>query len=132
MSTFLKVLRVALAALFAGITAGVLFLAGAYLYLGPRLPSVESLKNVHFQVPLRVYTSGGKLMAEFGERRRLPVKLDQVPPLMIDAFLSAEDSRFYEHPGISYRGLLRAVWVLLTTGHKEQGGSTITMQVARN
>ncbi len=105
---------------------------GLYLYISPRLPSTESLKDVHFQVPLRVYTRDGKLISEFGEKRRSPVALQDVPQRLIQAFLAAEDDRFYEHPGVDYQGILRAGFLLVKTGEKSQGGSTITMQVARN
>lgn len=71
-------------------------------------------------------------MAEFGEKRRIPVEYQEIPPQMIDAFLAAEDDRFYQHPGVDYQGIIRAVYSLLMTGEKTQGGSTITMQVARN
>jgi len=96
------------------------------------LPSVRVLKDVHFQEPLRVLTQDGKLMAEFGSIKRLPVTLDQVPKQLIQATLATEDQRFFEHPGIDVLGLGRAAVVLVTTGRKRQGGSTITMQVARN
>jgi penicillin-binding protein 1A len=96
------------------------------------LPDVNELKSVQMQVPLRIYTSDQKLMAEFGEKRRIPLTYDQFPPQMIQAILAAEDDRFFEHPGVDYQGILRAVFELVRTGHKSQGGSTITMQVARN
>ena len=112
--------------------AGTIALGGLYLYLEPRLPATESLRDVAFQVPLRVYTRDRKLIAEFGEKRRIPLTYDQVPERMVQAFLAAEDDRFFEHPGVDYQGLLRAAAQLLLTGEKRQGGSTITMQVARN
>ncbi len=102
------------------------------MYLSPNLPSTESLKDVRFQVPLRVYTSDEKLIAEFGEMKRTPIEYQQIPPLMIHALISAEDDRFFEHPGVDYKGLIRAVRNLILTGERSQGGSTITMQVARN
>lgn len=105
---------------------------GAYLYLSPKLPATEVLKDIQFQVPLRVFTADGVLIAEFGEKRRTPVTYDHVPNLMVKAVLAAEDDRFFEHPGVDYQGLIRAAWNLLRTGEKGQGGSTITMQVARN
>ena len=71
-------------------------------------------------------------MAEFGEKRRIPVKYDDIPPRLINAFLASEDDRFFEHPGVDYQGLLRATYSLIATGEKAQGGSTITMQLARN
>ncbi len=106
--------------------------AGGYFYLNPKLPSIEGLSNVQLQVPLRIYSSDRALMGEFGEKRRTPKTLGEIPKLMQQAFLSAEDDRFYEHPGVDYQGILRAVMNLVMTGERGQGGSTITMQLARN
>ena len=103
-----------------------------YVKIEPQLPSIELLKDVQLQVPLRIYSSDHKLMAEFGEKRRTPVRIEDVPPELIQAFLAAEDDRFFEHPGVDIQGLMRAGIELLRTGEKRQGGSTITMQVARN
>jgi penicillin-binding protein 1A len=111
---------------------GAISLFGAYLYLEPKLPSIETLKDVRLQVPLRIYSNDHLLIAEYGEKRREPLDFDQIPPLMINAFLAAEDDRFYQHPGVDYQGILRAAIQLLLTGERRQGGSTITMQVARN
>lgn len=111
---------------------GAAALYGAYLYLNPKLPDVDSLKDVQLQEPMRVFTRDGKLIAEFGEKRRIPVVMEEVPDLLRQAFLAAEDDRFEEHPGVDYRGLLRAAINHALTGDKSQGGSTITMQVARN
>ena len=105
---------------------------GGYFYLNPKLPSIDGLSNVQLQVPLRIYSSDGALMGEFGEKRRTPKQLDKIPQLMQQAFLSAEDDRFFEHPGVDYQGILRAVINLVMTGERGQGGSTITMQLARN
>ncbi len=116
----------------AGGLLGVVAGAALYAYLEPRLPSIESLRDVRLQVPLRVMTADRRLIAEFGEKRRDPVRLDQVPQEMVHAVLAAEDDRFYQHPGVDWQGLTRAVVYLLRTGHKGPGGSTITMQVARN
>ncbi|MFQ5469029.1 MAG: penicillin-binding protein 1A [Gammaproteobacteria bacterium] len=102
------------------------------LYLVPQLPSIEVLKDVKLQVPLRVYTSDEKLIAEFGEMKRTPLRYQEIPDLMVKAVLSAEDNRFFQHPGVDYQGLVRAAVNLIKTGEKSQGGSTITMQVARN
>ncbi len=106
--------------------------AGGYFYLSPKLPSIDGLSNVQLQVPLRIYSSDGALMGEFGEKRRTPKTLDEIPLRMQQAFLSAEDDRFFEHPGVDYQGLVRAVINLVLTGERGQGGSTITMQLARN
>ena len=118
---------VLLAVLAAALGAG-----GVYWYLAPKLPSAEILRDVRLQVPLRVYTREGGLIAEFGEKRRTPLRLDEVPEQLIQAFLAGEDDRFFEHPGVDWQGLTRAVLYLLRTGEKGPGGSTITMQVARN
>jgi penicillin-binding protein 1A len=107
-------------------------LAALYLYLEPQLPSIEGLSDVRLQVPLRIYSSDGSLLGEFGEKRRSPKSLDQIPLLMRQAFLSAEDDRFYHHPGVDYQGIIRAALNLIKTGERGQGGSTITMQLARN
>ncbi len=127
-----KFLRLAVAVAFAAATAGALLLGVAYLYMAPKLPSIDSLKDVRLQVPLRVFSRSGRLVAEFGEKRRNPVTYDQVPKRMVHAFLAAEDDRFFQHPGVDYQGILRAAVHLIKTGNKGQGGSTITMQVARN
>jgi len=111
---------------------GVAGLAVAYITLAPKLPEVEVLRDIQFQVPMRVYTADGALIAEYGEKRRIPLSYQQIPETMIQAFIAAEDDRFFEHPGVDYQGLLRAVLNLVLTGERSQGGSTITMQVARN
>jgi len=110
----------------------IVVVAGTYWYLLPGLPSIETLKDVRLQVPLRVYSADGKLLAEFGEKRRVPVTIAEVPQQLVQAFLAAEDDRFYEHPGVDWQAILRAAIHVAKTGEKTQGGSTITMQVARN
>jgi penicillin-binding protein 1A len=106
--------------------------AGVFLYLSPNLPSVDVLRDVQLQTPLRVYTSDGELIGEFGEMRRTPVKLAELPPLFIKAVLAAEDDSFYQHHGVDVKSLMRAASQLLASGHIQTGGSTITMQVAKN
>jgi penicillin-binding protein 1A len=103
-----------------------------YLILEPDLPDVETLHDIQLQVPLRVFSSDGKLLGIFGEKRRIPVTIDEIPAQLINAFIAGEDARFYEHPGVDYQGISRAAWSLLTTGEKTIGGSTITQQLARN
>ena len=105
---------------------------GIWFHLTPQLPTTESLNTVRFQVPLRVFSIDGKLIAEFGEKRRVPLKISQVPQPIIDALIATEDEHFFSHPGVDWRGLTRAAWYLAKTGEKGPGGSTITMQVARN
>jgi len=111
-----------------GAMAGV----AAYFYVAPGLPDVDTLREVRLQVPLRVYTRDGRLIAEFGEKRRIPVAHDEIPERVVQAFLAAEDDRFFEHPGVDYQGLVRAAFFLAVTGERKQGGGTITMQLARN
>src|SRR5271170_6816474 len=111
---------------------GAYALGCSYVYLVPSLPSIESMRNVELQVPLRVYTRTGALIAQIGEQRRIPVTYDQIPELVKHAFLAAEDERFFEHHGIDYFGVVRAVLVDVVSGDKTQGASTITMQAARN
>jgi penicillin-binding protein 1A len=128
----IRLSKILLAITLIPITVLVIGLAGLYLYLEPQLPSIEGLSDVRLQVPLRIYSSDGSLLGEFGEKRRSPKTLEEVPLLMRQAFLSAEDDRFFEHPGVDYQGILRAVFNLIKTGERGQGGSTITMQLARN
>ncbi|MDF3936496.1 penicillin-binding protein 1A [Pseudomonas citronellolis] len=115
--------------IFCGVLLG---LSGAYLYLSPSLPSVDALRNVQLQIPLRVYSSDNKLIAEFGEMRRTPIRFAEIPPDFIHALLSAEDDNFANHYGVDVKSLMRAAAQLLSTGHIQTGGSTITMQVAKN
>lgn len=109
-------------------------IAGVTIYkrLEPNLPDIDALNDVELHVPLLVYSSDGKLLAEFGEKRREQLLIEDTPQVLIDAVIASEDDRFYEHPGVDYQGLLRAGINLVKTGRKGQGGSTITMQVARN
>ncbi len=132
MKLFLKAARLGVIVLAGLSLIGIIAAIGLNFYLSPQLPSAEALRDVRYQVPLRVYTADGKLLAEFGEMKRNPVKLSEVPEKMVKAILAAEDDRFFQHPGVDYQGLLRAAWILVSTGQKTQGGSTITMQVARN
>jgi penicillin-binding protein 1A len=111
---------------------GAFGLSCCYVYLEPSLPSVESMRKIELQVPLRVYTVSGDLIAQIGEERRIPVTYDQVPLTVKQAFLAAEDDRFFQHHGIDYLGLLRSIVVDIASRQKAQGGSTITMQAARN
>ena len=104
----------------------------AYVYLKPALPDVESLREVQLQVPLRVYTRDGRLIASIGEQRRIPVRYDQLPPKLIQAFLATEDDRFFRHHGVDWQGILRAAVANARAGGIRQGASTITMQVARD
>lgn len=101
-----------------------------YLYLKADLPEVSGLKTVELQQPMQIYTADGKLIGEVGEQRRIPVKLEEVPQLLIDAVIATEDSRFYDHHGIDPKGIVRAVW--RSSQGDMQGASTITQQLARN
>ena len=104
----------------------------AYVYLKPSLPDVDSLREVQLQVPLRVYTRDGRLIAAIGEQRRIPVRYDQLPQKLIEAFLATEDDRFFRHHGVDWQGILRAALANARAGGIRQGASTITMQVARD
>jgi penicillin-binding protein 1A len=126
---FLKwMLRLAVAGVLVGVTTVIV----TYLVIAPDLPDVETLRDVRLQVPLRVYTEDGRLISTFGEKRRIPVAIENIPLQLQQAFIAGEDQRFYEHPGVDYQGVTRAVWTLATTGEKRVGGSTITQLLARN
>ncbi len=103
-----------------------------YSYFEAELPNVKILRNIEYQTPLKIYSQEGLLLGQFGDRKRIPVTIDQVPEQQINAFLAAEDSNFFNHKGVDFKAILRASWQLLLTGKKKQGGSTITMQVTRN
>ncbi|MEO8160335.1 MAG: penicillin-binding protein 1A [Arenimonas sp.] len=133
MARFTRWLRrlAVLAALALGL--GVLALGILYWLIAPRLPDVQELRHVALQVPLSVYSSDGKLIAQFGETRRYPVKVDKIPAQVKNAFIAIEDARFYHHQGLDFRGITRAIWLLATTSNERvPGGSTITQQVAKN
>jgi penicillin-binding protein 1A len=132
MARFARLLRRALI-LFAGLALlGLIALGVLYWLIAPRLPDVQELRNVELQVPLSIYTRDGKLVALIGETRRFPIQIEQVPGHVKDAFIAIEDARFYEHPGVDWRGISRAVWLLATTDDRRvPGGSTITQQVAK-
>lgn len=128
-----RLLRWVLLLAFSGLLLAVIAIGVAYWLIAPRLPSVAELKDYHMQVPLRVLSADGKLMATFGETRRIPVEIENVPDRLKHAVLSAEDADFYHHPGVDWHGIARAGWhVIVTGGDKGSGGSTITQQVARN
>ena len=111
---------------------GAATLAAVALFAWPNLPSLDTLTDYRPRVPLRVYTADGYLLGEFGEERRDVVRIADVPGMLKQAILAAEDERFYEHPGIDPVGLARAALANLSSGGRGQGASTITMQVARN
>jgi penicillin-binding protein 1A len=109
---------------------GLAFLA-TYYYLKPTLPDVAVLRDVRLQVPLRVYSRDGKLLAQLGEQRRVPVSWEEIPEVVVQAVLAAEDDRFFEHPGVDWHGIARAALVAATTMELSQGGSTLTQQLVR-
>jgi len=111
---------------------GIAAVIGAYYYVAPGLPAAETIRDIPLQIPLRIFSRDGYLISEIGERRRILVTFDEVPKHVVDAFVAAEDQRFWVHPGIDYRGVLRAVFQLVATGNIESGGSTLTQQLARS
>ncbi len=128
----MRFLKFLLWSCFAVFCALLLSISGAFLYLSPNLPSVDSLRSIQLQIPLRVYSADDKLIAEFGEMRRSPIRFDDIPDEFIHALLAAEDDNFANHYGVDITGLMRAATQLLKSGQIQTGGSTITMQVAKN
>jgi penicillin-binding protein 1A len=113
-----------------GATAGVI---GAYYYVQPSLPAAETIRDIPLEIPLRIFSRDGYLISEIGERKRIPITYEDLPPHVINAFIAAEDRRFFEHSGIDYRGVLRAFARLAKTGNASGGGgSTLTQQLARD
>lgn len=127
-----KIAFLAAAGLVIGVIGVMALISGAYLYLQPSLPSVEAMRQIELQVPLRVYSRDGQVIAQIGEQRRIPVTFEQVPPMVRQAFIAAEDDRFFEHSGFDYQGILRSMMVNLLPGYRLEGASTITQQTAKN
>src|SRR5690554_3607952 len=132
MSNLLRTSRVLAWFILTGLSVAVIVASSFYLYLRPNLPDVDQLLDVKLQTPLRVYSKDNRLIAEFGEKRRAPVTIEQIPTIQLQAFMAAEDARFYDHFGVDIKGLARAAIELVSTGEIQSGGSTITMQVAKN
>ena len=126
---YIKPLIISVSALF---LLGLVLVIGTYFYIKADLPSVDVLKDVRLQTPMRIYTQDGMLISQYGVKRRIPLKLSEVSPKLIQAVIATEDSRFYDHPGIDPIGMMRALVNLVLTGEKGQGGSTLTMQLARD
>jgi penicillin-binding protein 1A len=124
-----RLIRKMLVSMLVGFVAVVI---GVMYYIEFELPDIDALNTVQLQVPLQIFTQDGKLIAEYGEKRRIPIPYSKIPQPLIDAVLATEDQRYFQHPGIDIPGLMRATVKLILTGRKEQGGSTITMQVARS
>lgn len=127
--TLLRLILLSGALLCAGL---IMITAAAYLYLTPTLPEARALQDVELQTPLRIYSKDGQLIGEFGEKRRSPISFQEVPKQAVNAFLAAEDDNFFHHRGVDFGGLLRAALQLIVSGDIQSGGSTITMQVAKN
>src|SRR5690606_26867721 len=132
MPRFRRWLRLGLYLALAAAVLGLATVGILYWLIAPRLPDVQTLRQVELQEPLTVYSADGKLVALFGETRRYPVRIADVPERIRQAFIATEDARFYEHPGVDWRGVARAAWLLAVSARERvPGGSTITQQVAR-
>ena len=127
-----KAFKITAVCIISGLGGFLLVCSCLFLYLSPKLPSIDELKDTRWQIPLRVTSRDLKIISEFGEKKRSPIDFDEIPTLMIDAILAAEDDSFFDHNGIVISGLMRGVVQLATEGRIRSGGSTITMQVARN
>ncbi|HDH15282.1 MAG TPA: hypothetical protein ENG90_02200, partial [Gammaproteobacteria bacterium] len=112
--------------------AGILAFAALVLYFLPQLPATEDIMQIQLSVPLRIYAANSELIAEYGEKRRLPIAIKDTPQNLLNAILASEDANFYQHGGVSFTGILRAILANFRSGEHGQGASTITMQVARN
>ncbi|MBL8262599.1 MAG: penicillin-binding protein 1A [Xanthomonadaceae bacterium] len=132
MSLIRRLFRWALLLTVLGLVVGGIAFGALYYSVSSKLPDVQTLRNIELQEPLYVYARDGRLMGLFGETRRYPVEIEKVPKRLKDAFIAIEDARFYEHGGVDYKGVARAIWLMATTDDKRvPGGSTITQQVAR-
>jgi penicillin-binding protein 1A len=131
LTPLVKYLKIFLILCLLALVLGVGTVVGLYAYYKDELPSVDVLRDVELQTPMRIYTQDGKLISQYGIKRRIPVSLAEVPETLVQAIIATEDSRFYDHIGVDPIGVLRAVLNLVTTGEKGQGASTLTMQLAR-
>ncbi len=127
-----RLLRLAILGTIGGLCLITALTSGFTLFFAPKLPQIEGVRDLKLQTPLRIYSADGKLIGEFGETRRQPLAYKDIPTQFVQAVLAAEDDRFFSHPGVDATGLLRAASELAKTGHIQSGGSTITMQLARN
>ena len=127
----MKYIKVFLILILLAIILGITSVLGMYFYLKNDLPSVDVLRDVELQTPMRIFTQDGKLISQYGVKRRIPVALSDVPESLIHAIIATEDSRFYDHMGVDPIGVMRAAVNLAVTGEKKQGASTLTMQLAR-
>ena len=131
-----KLIRALIAITTLGVLGSIAVVAGtigAWHYVEPDLPAAETIQDIPLQVPLRIFSRDGRLISEIGERRRIPIDYEQVPPHVVNAFVAAEDQRFFVHPGVDYRGVLRALFRAARTGDASGGGgSTLTQQLARD
>lgn len=133
MKRWKRLLRWLLVLSLAGALLAALAIYLVYRHYEPQLPEVATLRDVRFQVPLKIYSRDGKLIANFGEARRFPSTIEEVPEVLKQAFIATEDERFYQHPGVDYQGMARVGWEFVRAGGEfGSGGSTITMQLARN
>ena len=125
--------RLRIAATILVLLAGLVLMAflSTFYYLKPTLPDVAQLRDVRLQIPLRVYSRDGRLLGQIGEQRRVPVTWEEIPQVVVHAVLAAEDDRFFQHPGVDWQGVARAVLVAAFTGEATQGGSTLTQQLVR-
>ncbi|XKM13292.1 transglycosylase domain-containing protein [Orbaceae bacterium ac157xtp] len=128
----MKILKFILKFTVGSILFGMVLTIAVYFYYSRDLPDVTRLKDVRLQTPMQVLSSDGELIATFGERRRIPLKYEDIPPVVRNAVIATEDSRFYQHYGVDPVGILRAMWIATKSHSFSQGGSTITQQVAKN
>lgn len=125
-------ITICLLVLLSGFGGVLVTLSSLYLYLSPKLPAVETLRDIKLSTPLRIYSADGKFIAEYGDKKRIPVSIEEVPPLLIKALIAIEDDRFYSHNGVDVGAFLRAASQYLLPSGTQTGGSTLTMQVAKN
>lgn len=132
MKTWIRIFLQSLTFFVMGGVAVFALLTGAFFYVEPTLPDAAELRNVQFQIPMSIYSRDGRLMQQYGEQKRTPIAYEEIPALLKQAFLAAEDDRFFEHSGIDYAGILRgAIFLVTNPGERAPGGSTITQQVSR-
>ena len=128
---FIRLINLTLSVALIGTLSSILVIGVGYLFIKPSLPEIDLVDEDVLQIPLKIFTSDGVLIGEFGDQKRRTIEYEDIPLNLKNAFLAAEDDKFFQHDGIRISSLIRAVYQMLQSGEIVSGGGTITMQVVR-
>jgi len=128
---FIRLINLTLSVALIGTLLSILVIGVGYLFIKPSLPEIDLVDEDVLQIPLKIFTSDGVLIGEFGDQKRRTIEYEDIPLNLKNAFLAAEDDQFFQHDGIRISSLIRAVYQMVQSGEIVSGGGTITMQVVR-